>query len=591
MAIEIILVLGIVVAVAILFATDRFPPDVLAMGVMATLVLSGLLPVNRALQGIGSESFLLILSLLVMTAALERTGFVDLVGSWVEKHVQKSSRRLEVIIILTAAIMSTFMSNTGSAAFLLPMVIGIARTMRVSRSKILMPLAFSSILASSVTLISTTTNIVVSGILESDGQPPLSMFELAPVGIPILLLGIFYLIFLGPKIIPNRPYQEPFTIEAGVRNYLTELMIPIDSKYNGMTIAEAGLGRDLDITILRIAKNNRTFLVPNGKTTLETGDVLLVECDRDGLLKLGDDSGLELKPKTDIENDALKSERVSLFEVILLPRSSMIGKTLKELDFRRTSGLQVLGINRSGRTIRRKISEVRLAVGDQLLLHGSRLSAATLDQNGTFRLIHALRMDSLDKRKMAISIFSFLLVLVLASFNVIPASIAALIGMLVVFLTNCISPKEAYLMVNWQVLFLIGGMLALGYAVQDSGTAAFLAQSIVSITHGMPFHWLLGGFFILTMLLSQPMSNQAAAAVVVPVAMQTATQLGYDPRTFAVMIALGASCSFLTPLEPACMMVYGPGNYRFSDFIKVGLPLTIAIFILAMVMVPKIWPI
>ena len=163
--------------------------------------------------------------------------------------------------------------------------------------------------------------------------------------------------------------------------------------------------------------------------------------------------------------------------------------------------------------------------------------------------------------------------------------------MLVVFLTNCISPKEAYLMVNWQVLFLIGGMLALGYAVQDSGTAAFLAQSIVSITHGMPFHWLLGGFFILTMLLSQPMSNQAAAAVVVPVAMQTATQLGYDPRTFAVMIALGASCSFLTPLEPACMMVYGPGNYRFSDFIKVGLPLTIAIFILAMVMVPIIWPI
>ena len=591
MTVEIILVLGIVVAVAILFATDRFPPDVLAMGVMATLVLSGLLPVNRALQGIGSESFLLILSLLVMTAALEKTGFVDLVGSWVEKHVQKSSRRLEVIIILTAAIMSTFMSNTGSAAFLLPMVIGIARTMHVSRSKILMPLAFASILASSVTLISTTTNIVVSGILESEGRSPLSMFELAPVGIPILLLGIFYLIFLGPKIIPDRPYEEPFTIEASVRNYLTELMISIDSKYNGMTIAEAGLGRDLDITILRIAKNNRTFLVPNGKTTLESGDVLLVECDRDGLLKLGDDSGLELKPKTDIENDALKSERVSLFEVILLPRSPMIGKTLKELDFRRTSGLQVLGINRSGRTIRRKISEVRLAVGDQLLLHGSRLSAATLDHNGTFRLIHALRMDSLDKRKMAISIFSFLLVLVLASSEVIPASIAALIGMLVVFLTNCISQKEAYIMVNWQVLFLIGGMLALGFAVQDSGTAAFLAQSIVSITHGMPFYWLLGGFFILTMLLSQPMSNQAAAAVVVPVAMQTATQLGYDPRTFAVMIALGASCSFLTPLEPACMMVYGPGNYRFSDFIKVGLPLTIAIFILAMVMVPIIWPI
>ncbi len=590
MTFEIGLVIAIIIIVAILFATDRFSPDVMALGVMAFLVISGLLPLERALQGIGSEAFLLILGLLVMTAALEKTGFVDLVARWIEKRAQGNARQFKIIIILAAAFMSTFMSNTGATAFLLPMVIVISRTMGISHSKLLMPLAFSSILASSVTLVSTTTNIVVSGILEDEGLAPLGMFELAPVGIPILLIGIAYLLLLGARIIPDRPYSEPFSVDASVRNYLTEIVIPPGSKYEGLTISEAGLGRDLDLTILRIAKNKRTFLVPNGHTRLANGDVMLVEGDRDGLLKLGEDSGLELKPKNDIADEDLMSERVSLFEVILLPNSPMVGRTLKQIDFRRTSGLQVLGINRSGQTIRRKLSEVRLAVGDQLLLHGSRLSAAALDRNGTFRLLQSLGTEPFEKRNAIISAGIFALVLLIAAFKIVPVSIAALVGMLAVFFTGCISTEEAYDKVNWQVLFLIGGMLALGIAVQDSGTAAYLAHSIVSLTRGMHGYWLLGGFFVLTMILSQPMSNQAAAAVVVPVAIQTAAQLGYDPRSFAVMIALGASCSFLTPLEPACMMVYGPGNYRFTDFLKAGLPLTIIIFFIALFMVPIIWP-
>jgi len=587
---EIGLVITVIIVVAVLFATDRFSPDVLALGVMAFLVLSGQLSLDRALQGIGSEAFLLILSLLVMTAALDKTGFVDLFSAFVAKLAQGNARRFEIIIIFAAAIMSTFMSNTGSVAFLLPIVIAIARSLRASPSRLLMPLAFASILASSVTLVSTTTNIVVSGVLESENLRPLGMFEMTAVGVPILLLGIIYLIFLGPHIIPDRPYDQPFSAEASVRNYLTELVITPGSKYDGVSVSDAGLGRDLDITILRIAKDKRTFLVPNGRTLLSAGDVLLVECDRDGLLKLGDDAGLELKPKNDIAHEDLMSERVSLFEVILLPRSPMVGRTLKQIDFRRTSGLQVLGINRSGQTIRRKLSEVRLAVGDQLLLHGSRISAAALDRNGTFRLLQSLGTKVFEKRNAIVSVAIFSLVLITAAFNLVPVALAALLGMLAVFLTGCISPEEAYDMVNWQVLFLIGGMLALGIAVQDSGTAAFLAQSIVSLTQGLHIYWLLGGFFLLTMLLSQPMSNQAAAAVVVPIAIQTAMQLGYDPRSFAIMIALGASCSFLTPLEPACMMVYGPGNYRFTDFLKAGLPLTAIIFLIALFMVPIVWP-
>ena len=590
MTIEIGLVLGIIGITMVLFSIEKIAPDVLSLGVIVILVMSGLLPLERALAGIGSEAFILILGLLVMTAGLEKTGVVDMAGDWIIRKAGHDANRFLLIVILAAAGLSALMSNTGATAFFLPVVIGMARNMKISRSKLLMPLAFASILASSVTLIATTTNIVVSGVMEEEGLLPLGMFELTPVGLVILMLGIVYLLTIGRKLIPDRPYEEPFSTEANVRNYLTELIVPEGSNLHGKTLAQAALGRDLDLTILRISKNKRSFLVPTASTILGTGDVLIVEGDRDGLLNIPEKTGLELKPRSDIAFQEVQSEEISLFEVILLPRSPLIGRTLKQLDFRRNYGLQVLGINRSGRTIRRKLSEVRLSVGDQLLLHGSRVSAITLDQSSTFRLLHIIRTEERDPKRAFMSGLVFLGVLTLAALNMISVPIAAIIGMLLVFILGCITPEEAYQKVNWSALILIGGMLALGIAIQDTGTASYLSEWIITFTHGMDPKWLLGGFFILSMLLSQPMSNQAAAVVVVPVAIQTALQLGLNPRSFAVMITLGASCSFLTPLEPSCMMVYGPGNYRFIDFLKVGMPLTMIIFFTALIMVPIIWP-
>ena len=590
MTIEIGLVLGIIGITMVLFSIEKIAPDVLSLGVIVILVMSGLLPLERALAGIGSEAFILILGLLVMTAGLEKTGVVDMAGDWIVRKAGHDANRFMLIVILAAAGLSALMSNTGATAFFLPVVIGMARNMKISRSKLLMPLAFASILASSITLIATTTNIVVSGVMAEEGLLPLGMFELTPVGLVILILGIIYLLTIGRKLVPDRPYEEPFSTEANVRNYLTELVVPEGSNLLGKTLAQAALGRDLDLTILRISKNKRSFLVPTASTILGTGDVLIVEGDRDGLLNIPEKTGLELKPRSDIAFQEVQSEEISLFEVILLPRSPLIGRTLKQLDFRRNYGLQVLGINRSGRTIRRKLSEVRLSVGDQLLLHGSRVSAITLDQSSTFRLLHIIRTEERDPKRAIMSGLVFLGVLTFAALNLISVPIAAIIGMLLVFILGCITPEEAYQKVNWRALILIGGMLALGIAIQDTGTASYLSEWIITFTHGMDPKWLLGGFFILSMLLSQPMSNQAAAVVVVSVAIQTALQLGLNPRSFAVMITLGASCSFLTPLEPSCMMVYGPGNYRFIDFLKVGMPLTVIIFFTALIMVPIIWP-
>jgi di/tricarboxylate transporter len=588
------LTLGIIAGTLVLFSIEKIRPDVVGLLLLVVLVLTGLLPVDRAFEGLGSDTFVLVLGLLVMTAALERTGAVDLVSDFLLGLAKNgSTRQLALLIMLTAGILSSFMSNTGATAFFLPIVIGLAREIKITRSKLLMPLAFASILSSSVTLISTSTNIVVSGLIEDLGMTPIGMFEMFPIGIIILITGLAYMGTIGWRLIPNRPYKESFSIEDNVQNYLTEFLVTADSKLSGKTLAEAKLGENYGLTVVRVAKQNKRFLTPNAQTRLDEGDLLLIEGDRDELMEIEDETGLALKPRLEVEQEGeggAEGEEIGLYEVILLPRSPLIGRNLKEMNFRQRYGLQVLGINRSGRTIRRKISKVRLSVGDQLIIHGAWSGVMGLYRNNVFRILHILPPAQKDLKKITLSILVFAGIIAAAALKLVDLPIAALIGMVLVFSLRLITPEQAYRRVDWRVLILIGCMLSLGTAIQYTGTASYLSGVIANVTSNLSPRWLLGGFFLLTMLLSQPMSNQAASAVVIPVAVQTALELGLDPRTFVIMIAVGASTSFLTPLEPACLMVYGPGNYRFADFLKVGSILSLIIFIIAIILVPIFWP-
>jgi di/tricarboxylate transporter len=395
---------------------------------------------------------------------------------------------------------------------------------------------------------------------------------------------------IGQKLIPDRPYEDILSVNDIIQNYLTELVIPEQSALIGKTLAESGLGHDQNVTVIRILKDTNRYMAPSPQVVLEEGDLLLVEADRDSLLQIQEKKGLVLKPGMEIMQEDYETVKVGLFEVILLPGSRLIGRTLKQLAFRQQFGMQVLGISRNGQVIRNKLSDVNLSIGDQLLVHGSATSVIALNRNNTFRLVQEIKPEQRDTRQSVITLVIFVGMLLTAGLNIIPLSLAAVLGMFLVFIFKSITPEEAYIAVNWRTLIMISGMLALGLAIQQTGTAQYLSELIISITKGYSPLVVLGGFFILSMLLSQPMSNQAAAVVVVPFAIQTALLLGLNPRSFAVMIALGASCSFLTPLEPACLMVYGPGNYRFMDFVKVGSLLTLAIFIIALVMVPILWP-
>jgi di/tricarboxylate transporter len=372
--------------------------------------------------------------------------------------------------------------------------------------------------------------------------------------------------------------------------YLSEIIILPNSEFVGKTLAESAIGRDLDLTVVRVIRKDTNYLAPSPDLRIEPRDVLLVEGRSDDILKIKDTAGIEIKADVELSDPEVHTEDLGLVEVILLPRSPLIGRTLKGIHFRERFGLQVLGVNRHGEDLRRKMSIEPLRMGDTLLIQGRHENIAALEEDGSFRIIGTFHEKRPHRKRAPLAIAIFVGALLLATFKVMPLHLAVILGSVVAFLTRCVTPDEAYREVEWKAIILIGSMLALGAAMEKTGTAKYLAGLIVNWTGQAEPVWLLTGFFALTVALTQPMSNQAAAVVVIPIAIQTALQLGLNPRTFAMMIAVAASCSYLTPLEPSCLMVYGPGRYKFTDFLKVGSLLTILIYVIAILLVPRVWP-
>jgi di/tricarboxylate transporter len=584
------ILLGIISTGLVLFSVERLPSDVVGLGILLALILTGLLPPEQAFASFGSDTVVMIFGLLVLTTTLVRTGVVDAIGRRIMRFTGKSDRRLLAVLLLVPAALSSLMSNTATTALFVPITLGLARRRRISPSKLLMPLAFGAILSSSVTLVSSSTNIVISGLMTPYGMPPLGMFELTLVGLPIAVAGLAYMFLLASRWIPDRGVVEEPSREFAIRPYVAEILIMPDSPLAGQTLAESGFGPEMDLTVLRVYRAPGRYLAPRADLQLEDGDELLVKGENEEILKIKDRVGIDIKADVKLSDPRLQAQDSRLVEVILLPRSPLIGRTLKGLNFRQRYGPQVLGINRRGQSIYRKLSQVRLRTGDQLLIQGHRANIARLDQENVFHVLGMVEYRRPDVQRAPTAIAIFAGVLVMAALDIFPLPVAVLLGTLAAFATRCITPALAYREIEWKAIIVIGSMLAVGSAMEYTGTARSIATYIAGIAGQAHPLWLLGAFFALTLLLTQPMSNQAAAVVVVPVAIETALQLGLNPRTFAVMIAVAASCSFLTPLEPACLMVYGPGRYRFVDFVRVGALLTLLIFGLALVLVPLLWP-
>lgn len=612
---EIWLLLIILLVAVVLFSLEWIGAEVVALALMLTLIISGILTPEQAFAGFASDTVMMILGLLIMTASLLQTGVVDIVGRNIVQRTGDRPKLLLPVILISTSFLSAFISNTAATAFFLPVVIGLAAKLGKSPSRFLMPLAFASILSSSVTLISTSTNLVISELLTNHGLPPMSMFELAPAGIPITIAGLIYMLTVAPRLMPKQR-TEKNEADIGHRTYQADLVVLAGSPLAGKTLDETRLEKDLDLKVRDIVRESDSATEPANvprQAALREGDVLLVEGSRTDILKVKDVAGIELKAdahlvkpaknqeeagdkaagekgKKNGQSDERQEDEVKIVEAVLLPYSPLLGRTLKHIDFHERYGLQVLGMNRAGSTLQSSLDKIHLKMGDVLLLQGTAENVKRMERGNLVNIFGGIDQARLNYKRAPLAVVIFVGALAAATFNLVALPVAVLSGAFLVMVTGCIDPDEAYRRVEWKAIILIGCLLALGAALEETGTGRFLAARIIAILGDSDPLVLFSCFFILTVTLTQPMSNAAAAVLIVPIAIETAAQLGYDPRPFVMMIAIAASCSFLTPLEPSCLMVYGPGKYRFIDFFKVGLPLTVIIYAIAMVLVPIIWP-
>ena len=586
---EIIACLAILAIAIAAFAWDRLPADVIALGVMLAVIATGLLPADKAFAGFSSDTVMMILGLLIMTVGLVQTGVVEIAGRYVFEFAGRNPAVFLPLIMVSVAVLSAFMSNTAATAFFVPLVIGYAAKIGTSPSRFLLPLAFSSILTSSVTLISTSTNLIVSDLFTNYRQAPMGMFEMAPVGIPIAIAGILYVWLVGVRLIPQRENQKPEE-KIGERTYQADIMVAEDSPLIGKSLKDAHLTEDAGLSVVKVVRGGTA----HRRAALETlelaaSDELFIEGLRADLLKIKDIKGLDFKADVHLANpDEEEKEEKTIVEGVLLPRSPLIGRSLRSLAFKERYGLEVLAIHRAG-SLPSSISSARLRMGDVLLLQGTPQDVKSLEQGNLFNIFGSVQEERLNRGHAPIAATIFLLAIIAATMKLTSLPVAMLGGAFLMLLTRCLSPEDAYRQIEWKALILIGALLSLGAAMEASGAGKFLAQQLIGIVGAESRYALLTCFFVLTVALTQPMSNQAAALVVFPIAMQTAMEIGANPRTFGMMVAVAASCSYLTPLEPSCLMVYGPGKYQFFDFFKVGAPLTLIIYALAILLVPMVW--
>ncbi len=582
----------------VLFGTEKLPVDVVGLILVIGLVLTGVLTVNEGVSGFGDNVIVTIAGLFVLTGGLIKTGLVDLIGRRLYRIAGDNEFLLTALIMGVAALSASVLKNTTTTAMFVPVVLGLANRAKIPPSKLMMPLAFGAILGGSCTLIGTSTNLAVSGAMQRYGMEPYSMFELTPVGIITVAAGMIYMLTIGIKLLPNRGGEESLTEQYSMREYISEVLVLPSSHLIGKTLGEANLNLELDLNVLGIIRGSEQRISPSPNATILEADLLIVEGKLADILNVKSEVGLEIKPDFKLNDRDLENENVELFEVMVMRDSRLVGQTFKTLSFRQKYDLTVLAINRHGETFLDRISDVRLKFGDVLLVQGNRRLIEPFVVEGEMMLLEDVSASSMriEKRRWAIAAFGLFLSLSLLKVVSngaieVPLAIAVLLGVLLLLATKTVRYAELYSLIDFRLLVLIACMMSFGVAMEKTGTDKYLAH-IIEIYFGQYGGTaVLAGFFILTVALTQPMSNQAAALVVLPVAVKTALALGLNPRTFAVAITYAASFSFITPLEPACVLVYTPGRYRFMDFVKVGTILTVVVFIVAMLLVPEFWQI
>jgi di/tricarboxylate transporter len=587
---ENILVLAILAVAVILFVSERLRVDLIAMLVLITLTLTGLVTIEEAFSGFASPAVITVWSVYIVSGALFRSGVADTLANFMLRLAGESYLRLLFVIMITIGIMSSFMNNIGAVAILLPAVVSVARKINVAPSKLLIPMAFTSLLGGKMTLIGTPPNILATSIMETyGGLEPFGFFDFTPMGAIVLAVGIIYFLLIGNRLLPDRTPGGDLSESYQIRDYLSEVSVAEKSPLIGQTLPESKLGQRYDLNVVQIQRCDAGLLVPLQDPVLMAGDLLLVQGSPQNILSASE--ALALETIDDWKFDELSQETQALVEVTLSPSSQMQGKTLKQSDFRARYGLTVLAIQHHGESISTNLADIPLDIGDALLIQGPEERIAQLRQDRDFLILETPPMESKRIKKAPLAVLILVGVLVAVSTRILPVSTAMLIGAVLMVLTGVLTMDEAYDAIQWKSVFLIAGMLPMGIAMQNSGTALFLAENIVKLVGNWGTEAVMMGIFLMTALTTEVMSNAAATVLVTPIAIDAARNLGANPQTFVMAVVIAAATSFLMPIgHQANVLVFGPGGYKFGDYTKVGIWLNILIFIVVLIVLPLIWP-
>jgi len=584
---DIAIVLVLLLAAMLAFSFEWLPVDAVTLGLLVALVLTGILTPQEALSGFASEVLAILAAVFVISGTLIRTGVTDWIARLIDRLGRQRERRSLAWLMGLAAGTSAFISNTSSTAVLMPTALQLSRQSGASPSRFLMPLAFASIFGGTCTLIGTSTNIAGSGMVTRLGLEPFSLFEFAGIGLLLALAGIAWMALVGYRTIPARiPVQ--LTEAYGLRQFLSVLVPTEGSPAIDHALGELRLDR-LGLTPLLLIKNGKRLSAhPLRKIRVDTR--IVVKGSPDALMRAKAEPAYAIEADEQFGDTDLQQDELSIGEAVLMPQSRLVGQSLRQSDFHAQFGLIVLALHRRGQSHPARFENMRLKVGDVLLLQGPEERVDRLRGNPDLWGLAPVERLAPTRRQGVFTLASLGLAILLASAGVLPLSMALLVAALALVVTRCIAMEDAYRMIEWRLLVLIGGMTSFGYAMLNTGTAEFLAQSMVAL--GQPYGTTatLAMFSVATVLLTQPMSNAAAALTILPVAVAAAEPMAVDPRPLAILVTLSASLSFVTPLEPASLLVYGPGKYRFSDFIRTGLPLSVLMVALLVWLVPSFWP-
>ena len=586
-----ILVLALLAFAVYLFCTETLSVDLVALIVMTTLLLTGIITPEEGIAGFSNTATVTIAAMFILSAGLFRTGAVNYFGLAFAKLGRNNIWIISASLMILVGTLSAFANNTAVVAIFIPVVVGLARQLKISASRLLMPMSFASMFGGVCTLIGTSTNILVSSIAERHGMNPLGMFEFSKLGLILFGAGIIYMTLAQFRLIPDRRTDDDLAKDFGIDDYTTEIRLPSGARSIGSNPLDSPLLRDLALSSVIVYRDNRFLDLPLNQIVLHSGDRLRLRCSLENIQKLREREAAELGSGQGKKKNEEKEEYSVFVEAVIAPNSPLIGKVFKEVGFDAHFDAVAHAIRHGDRTMHQNVETIQLRAGDALLIETKPSHINSLKADGAFVIVSEMDTPIFRKRKIFTASAIVCAVVVSAALSFIPIVVSAIAGCIFMILTECITLEEAYKSIEWKVIFLLAGVLTLGTALEKTGAAELIASALVSSVGPLGPAAVVSVFYLLTSLLTETMSNNATAALLTPVAIVAAKSLDVDPHPLIMAVAYAASASFMTPVGyQTNTLIYGPGRYRFSDYLKVGAPLNLLFWILATIFIPRFWP-